>query len=342
MSALAVLGSGMVTGVGFNAEASYAAIHCGISGAEETKFMFDGEWLMGCQVPFEENWRGREKLLQMVVPSIQECVREIPADALRMTPLLLCVSEQERPGRFGELDGTFLESVSHRLGQTFDGRSEVIAAGKVGGVQAVARARELLNDGHPYCIVAGVDSYLVASTLADYHDKHRLLTAENSNGFIPGEAAAAVLLGPPDENQAPQLTCLGVGFGEEKATVGSEKPLRGDGMAAAFRAALSDAGCTFDDVHYRLVDVSGEQYGFKEADLGVARTMRKVKAEFDIWHPADCIGEVGAAVVPCVLGVAKAAGDKGYAPGPGVLCHFSNDEGIRAALILRYGAEGSN
>ena len=73
MTAFAVLNSGMVTGVGFNAAATCAAIRCGISGAEETKFMFDGEWLLGCQVPFEDNWRGREKLLRMVVPAIQEC-----------------------------------------------------------------------------------------------------------------------------------------------------------------------------------------------------------------------------------------------------------------------------
>jgi len=104
----------------------------------------------------------------------------------------------------------------------------------------------------------------------------------------------------------------------------------------AFRAALADAGCTFDQVDYRIADVSGEQYGFREAALAIGRTIRKVKAKFDLWNPADCVGEVGAAIGPLLLGVALAAARKGYAPGPGVLCHLANDDGARAALILAY------
>jgi 3-oxoacyl-[acyl-carrier-protein] synthase-1 len=89
-------------------------------------------------------------------------------------------------------------------------------------------------------------------------------------------------------------------------------------------------------VHYRLTDLSGEQYGFKEAALALSRTLRQRKLRFDLHHPADCIGEVGAAIGPCILGVARAAAEKGYAPGPGILCHLGSDDGARAALILRY------
>jgi 3-oxoacyl-[acyl-carrier-protein] synthase-1 len=127
----------------------------------------------------------------------------------------------------------------------------------------------------------------------------------------------------------------GIGFGHEPAPIESGRPLRADGLKQAIQAAFADSGLTFDDVHYRLVDTSGEQYGFKEATLGLARTMRARKAEFDIWHPADCIGEIGAATVPCILAVAKAVSEKGYAPGSGVLCHVGNDDGTRAAMILQ-------
>ena len=60
----------------------------------------------------------------------------------------------------------------------------------------------------------------------------------------------------------------------------------------------------------------------------------KRKEEFDIWHPADCIGEVGAAALPCMLGVALFAARKAYAPGANILCHLGNDDGKRAALVL--------
>src|SRR5437879_11157536 len=74
-------------------------------------------------------------------------------------------------------------------------RSSVIAKGRVGGAIALAAAGQLIYEQRvPLCLIAGVDSFLVAGTLAAYEDKNRLLTSQNSNGFIPGEAGAAVLV----------------------------------------------------------------------------------------------------------------------------------------------------
>jgi 3-oxoacyl-[acyl-carrier-protein] synthase I len=88
-------------------------------------------------------------------------------------------------------------------------------------------------------------------------------------------------------------------------------------------------------VDYRVTDISGDQYAFKEAALGILRTLRVKKDPFYLWHPADCIGRVGAASVPLILGIALAAARRSYAPGPGALCHFTEDGGRRAAAILR-------
>jgi 3-oxoacyl-[acyl-carrier-protein] synthase I len=184
------------------------------------------------------------------------------------------------------------------------------------------------------CVVAGVDSFLTARTLAAYHAQRRLLTIKNSDGFLPGEAAAAIAL----SFQAPAgggLRCLGVGRGQEPAVLDSDRPLRADGLVQAYRAAFQDAGAGYEQVDYRLTDISGEQYAFKDASLALSRTMRSRREAFDLWHPSDCIGRVDAASVPLVLGVALQAARKRYAPGPGVLCHFSGDGGARAALVLR-------
>jgi 3-oxoacyl-[acyl-carrier-protein] synthase-1 len=118
--------------------------------------------------------------------------------------------------------------------------------------------------------------------------------------------------------------------------VESDEPLRADGLVAAMRAALADAARTFEDVHYRIADISGEQYAFREAALAIGRAIRKVKPRFDLWHPAESIGEAGAAAGPAILAVAQAAAKKQYAPGPGVLCHVGNDDGERAVLVLRW------
>ena len=61
MSGVAIVGAGMVTPVGFDAESSCAAMRVGIDGFAETRFMFAEEWLIGASVSFEEGWRGRER-----------------------------------------------------------------------------------------------------------------------------------------------------------------------------------------------------------------------------------------------------------------------------------------
>ena len=75
---------------------------------------------------------------------------------------------------------------------------------------------------------------------------------------------------------------------------------------------------------------------FKEAGLALARVLRRLKEEFDIWHPAECIGEAGATAGLVVLAVAHAAAHKDYAPGNNVLAHMANDGGQRAALVLTF------
>ena len=144
------------------------------------------------------------------------------------------------------------------------------------------------------------------------------------------------MLGRLEDAKGGALICRAVGFAKEEATIVSEKPLRADGLARAITATLNECQLDLADIDYRLIDASGEQYVFKEAALALTRLLRQRKPEFDVWHPADCIGEVGAAALACMLGVALAAARDGYAPGKKVLCHLGNDDGKRAALIAQY------
>jgi 3-oxoacyl-[acyl-carrier-protein] synthase-1 len=249
-----------------------------------------------------------------------------------MMPLLLCVAEKERPGRLEGLDDQLFHDVQAELGVRFHPRSAVIGRGRVAGALAMVQSRRLIHEERlPFCIIAGVDSFLVASTLF---------------GFIPGEAGAAILVGPQsatrNRQSAIDLLCLGIGTAQEKAAVDSEEPLRADGMVLAFKAALTDAGCTIGDLDFRITDSNGEQYWFKEATLALDRILRNRKELFEIWHPADCIGEIGAAVGPCALGIALQAARKDYAFGRGPLCHFSAEDGQRVALVMKAGKVASN
>ncbi len=339
---LAIIKSGMVSAVGLSAPATCAAIRCGLDNIQETRFMDSvGEWIKGSSVPLEKRWRYKSKLRRFIELAVRETLSGFDRQEISKIPLLLCLAEKDRPGRLDELDESLINAVQDASGLRFHANSRVISNGRVGGAEAVKEAFTLIYKfGHPYCIVAGADTFLTPGTVEAYEEKERLLTSNNSNGFIPGEGGAAVLLGIGGNGAQPELKIKGLGFGKEAATIESEEPLRADGLVQAFKSAFSAAGLAMRDMHYRVTDDNGEQYKFKEGNLAVSRTLRDHKGEIDFWHPAGCIGEVGAAAVPFALGVAEAAARKGYSRGKNVLCHFSNDNDDRAAIILTFAENG--
>jgi 3-oxoacyl-[acyl-carrier-protein] synthase I len=327
----------MVSGVGLNAPASLAAIRCGINNFQETRFMDSGgEWIIGSSVPMEATWRGT-KLSWMLASALEECICSDSRLRFEDIPILVCLAEKDRRGRFTRLDERISLEIQEELGIRFHTKSNFLNHGRVGLGIALQQAHGLIyRDNVSNVLIAGVDSFLVGSTLNAYEEQDKLLTSQNSNGFLPGEAAAAVLVGPALSAHAPQLLCLGVGTGIETATEASGLPLRADGLVQAIKVALAEADCGLEAMDFRITDVSGGQYSFKEASLALARILRKRKEAFDIWHPADCIGEVGAAIGPIILAVGLAATRKAYGPGNNILCHLANEDGNRTAIILSY------
>jgi 3-oxoacyl-[acyl-carrier-protein] synthase I len=221
------------------------------------------------------------------------------------------------------------------LGTEFHKKSRVIAKGRVAVAAALKHARQLIQELNvKQVMIAAADSLLVAHSLYHLEENERLLTSKNSDGIIPGEAGAAVMVEPVSPKQKNRLLVYGLGFGFETAYVGSGKPLRADGLTSAIKESLNDAGFVMEDLHFRITDISGEQYYFKEANLALLRLLRKRKEEFDIWHPADCIGEVGAAIGLIMIAVLAAACEKDYSKGNRILAHLGNDDGTRCSMIF--------
>jgi len=332
---LAIVRTGLVTAVGLTAPASCAAIRAKLSNPTETRYVdSNGEWIMAHQVPLEEPWCGRRKLLKMAARVIEECLADVPHSDWERIPLLLCVAERDRPGRFEGLDDLLFIELQREVNCKFSAESLALPHGRVSMGVALTGARNLLRQSDaPYVLIVATDSLLSWPTLSSYERNERLLTAANSNGFIPGEGAAALLVERADPHS--ELVCEGIGLATETAPITGEEPLRGEGLAHAIRAALAEAACQMHEVDFRITDIAGEQYYFKEATLALARVLRVTKEEFDIWHPAECIGESGAVAGMATIAVAAAACAKGYALGPRILCHAGNDTGQRAAVILQ-------
>lgn len=334
---IAIQRTGLVTSVGLSAPAACAAFRAKLTNPSETHFIDSrGAWIMAHEVPLDQPWRGLGKLAQMAAMAIREALADIPQTQWSEVPLLLCVAEPDRPGRTEGLDDQLFTQIQAELGARFSPASAIVAQGRVGVAVAIAQARALMGRSQaPRVLVAATDSLISWPTLSHYEQGRRLLTEYNSNGFMPGEAAGALLLGEPT-GKAGELVCTGIGFAREHAHVDSEEPLRAEGLSQAIKLALADAGRPMHEIDFRITDNSGEQYYFKEAALALSRTLRVRKEEFDIWHPAECTGEIGAASGMSILSTAKAACEKNYAKGPSILVHMGNDAGQRSALTLEY------
>jgi 3-oxoacyl-[acyl-carrier-protein] synthase I len=321
---------GMATAVGLTGPASCAALRARLDNFRETRFISrDGRWILGAEVPLPTPWRGIERLVHLLAGPVRECLAAAESGAATI-PVLLCLAERERPGRIDDLDDRLCARLAEELGHPLGRGSRVYAFGTVGGAVALRDARALIEAGAAEAIVAGVDSFLSAGTLKACDGEDRLLTGANSNGFIAGEAGAAVLLGRGPGG--PRL--LGLGFGAEAARIGSGEPQRAEGMVQAMRQALQEAGIAYNDIALRIADLAGEQYYFREAALAQARLWRGKRDPEEVWTPADGMGNTGAAFFPIGLGLALTAVRKGYAPGRLALMHAAHDDGRRAAAVL--------
>jgi len=335
-----ITGSGMVCSVGLSAASACAAMRAGIANLVELPYHDNqGEPIIGAAVPgVPFDLKRGERLVELLSKAIIDCLNDRPAEPLDKIPLLVGLAEPDRPGGGAGQAPTIIRQIQDKLNIQFHpSLSRTFPKGHISGFEALGCARELFNTGSiSSCLVCGVDSYLNASSLLWLDQHWRLKTAENSDGVIPGEAAAANLIHREVKKNAESITKLiGLGFAHEPAHVLAEEPLLGLGLAEAACKALSQAGLQMHEVDFRVSDVTGESYGFKEQALALGRLMRVRREESPLWHCADSIGDTGAAVGICEVVMGKYAFAKNYAPGNRVLCYAGSVSGARGSAIIQ-------
>lgn len=328
---------GLVCPVGLDAESACAALRAGIAQFEELPYRDNsGEPVIGATVPgMAPDLPRSHRLLELLAPALQETIGKVPSLPWQSIPLIVCLAEPGRPGGCGHLARDFVGAIERKIGVSFHPDcSGVIVKGHTGGFRALRVARRLFQEGDILaCLICGVDSYINATSL-NWLDAHwRLKTEENSDGVVPGECAAAMLVTPTATEQAVKVR--GLGFAQEKAVVLNEEPLLGLGMTEAVRIALTEAALTIHDFDFRVSDVTGESYGFRELSLALARFEREYREEFPIWHAAEAIGDTGAAAGLFQIAMAHGGTVGGYAPGDRALCHSAAIGGDRAVAALQ-------
>jgi len=340
ITAVSVIAAGMVTPVGFNYESSCAAIRAGISGVKQANLWDaeNGEYLSAGKVNLPQWWQGIGKLADLVAPAIWECLEAAKPEPPNRIPILLGIAPHDRPHRLPHLDEEILDEVEWRLELTRHPESRIIPTGNVSGAVGLQLTQEILGAGIAhYCVVAGVDSFLQQDVVEAYMDQRRIVTKSNSNGFFPGEAGCAVLVGPQGQSSKDELKIAGLAHGTGEVPTASEDPSRGILLTKLVREALGQAGMKMEETFYRNTDISGEHAKFKEASFIPSRIQRKpLPYLHELWHPIEYFGEIGAANVPCELGVSFYYGRRNAGAGPRGICHFGSDSGERAAMVVEY------
>lgn len=342
--AVHIVGLGACTPLGRHAWSSAAAVRAGIAGFTQHPYMIDtaGEPMHAAIVPWLDiELQGKDRLAALLLPAIDEALAPLqgrPMDPGRCALALALPSP--RPGLADDTAPHLLHQVHAQAPGRF-GAVASFAAGHAAGLLAIGAALPRLRQGTlDACLVAGVDSWIEPETLEwlEAHDQlHGAGPLNNAWGFIPGEAAGALLLVRDGLARALQLpvlaTVLAVGTAHEPKRIKTETVCIGEGLTEAFRGALAalPAGAQVTDIH---CDMNGEPYRADEFGFTALRTKEHFVSASDFVAPADCWGDVGAAGALLHAVLACAAASKGYARGPVAMIWGSGEMGERAAALL--------
>lgn len=271
--------------------------------------------------------RGLERLLALCRPAIAACLgahTERPLDPA----LILCTAERPE----GPKSAAMIERIAalladeHRIAIPAR-RRFVVEKAHAGGMIALSRARVLLLEGAARsALVVGVDSLCDPFVLRLNDAARKSKSSRAPEGFVPGEAAAALWLAA--EARGPLLG--GWSFSEEPVTPPGHAPSH-----AALREAANDALAQWRGETASIAEVFADLNGDPARALSVAAAMMEA-----LWRhgampplilPAAAVGDVGAATTPLLFALA-AHGIK-HAPAPRLVL-ASSPGSMRGAALL--------
>lgn len=338
-----------ITPVGHDAAMTAASIRAGISRLTTSEDYFDEEGNPFVKAGIEDIADEQEDEVLRMSDIAEKCLDDLLDNRFKhrnaapsAIHLLLGVSTTSRPGpRYeGERQEIAEKLLAHIRKRAPAASLQVIAGGNPAVVGCIAAAADLLKQApDAICIVGGLDSLLALDTLDWLEASQRLRTATfgRNQGLAPGEAvgfAVVEAMAETGRHNGPVLaTIAGWGWAVESAPFVSDQPSKSTGLTQACRAAMSAAECNPTDIRHVVTDLDGEYFRSKEWGLTELRCFGSGNGIRQLWHPADCMGTVGAASGAVLLAVAVAMMSRVWRD-QHVLIFCSDDEGGRGALVV--------
>jgi 3-oxoacyl-[acyl-carrier-protein] synthase I len=217
--------------------------------------------------------------------------------------------------------------------------------GHAGFVDALQAGAELIAAGRlDCCLVGAVDSCLDPEFLLAAAVNGWLKTPENPVGFIPGEAAAFVLLErTADARRSGILPLASVVCGPVipgKRDRFSEEPPDGVDLARAILDLVAtQPGRT--EIGLVIGDLNGDEYRARSWGSAIIRLGDAFAvADAPMWIPALGFGETGSAAGAVGLCLAVRAMERGHIGRGTGLVWLCDESGAGSVLMLKAGAEG--
>lgn len=345
-SCIVIRGLGAICSVGLSAAQMATACQAGIARFSELEIdPASADPFRVASIPDEAlpelNWTLRKDLSQQsrrsrLVRLAHRPIEEATSDRLSQQPipLFLGIGSVDRESESGN---SLIGQISRQTGLEFDvATSQVFAEGRAAGLVALHAATQYLAHSGTCALVAAADSYLSLDTLRELDGHKRLLSDGVSDGFIPGEGCACLLLERkrPESTDPESVVCMGTAVESEPAGIGSDSANLGEGLTRVFDQVLSlselSEGTTIDTI---FAGLNGESFFAREFGLATLRHQDRFGEALKVEHPADCFGDIGAALGLAMVINAIRHIEKGIADSP-VLIWCASDQEMRSAAVL--------
>jgi 3-oxoacyl-[acyl-carrier-protein] synthase-1 len=201
-------------------------------------------------------------------------------------------------------------------------------------VQALEAAMGCISRGTlSQCVVGGIDSLVEPSALEAANIQGAAKAEGRAVGFMPGEAAAFLLLKTVDAVRWPDELAFAItGTAVMDAGRGgqSEPAAAGKALAQAI-ASVKPNGPTL-----LVGDLNGEESRAMEWGYTALYLTQKFRdaADQDLWTPAQHFGEVGAAAGPVAACLALRALQRGYPRTQNFVVWLSSGTGLKGAFRI--------
>jgi len=337
-----ICGIGARTPLGFDAAASAAAVRGGVSAVEAHERFIDqaGEPMsLAADADLDGAASIGERLQQMLLSAVEEAVEPNVARQPKAQMRCWVAVPEHRPGMPENVTLTIARSLS-ALDELRHTAIQVLPFGHAAGLMAIeAAARTIASGEVEIALVAATDSYHDSTTL-DWLDRAGLLmSAENRNGFPPGEGAGACVLANRHAARRYGFPVLGqiaaVATSFEPKSIRGTSVCIGEALTETLKHVTSSLDLPREAITETYCDLNGERYRNEEFVYTLLRVQDAFVDAHNYTCPADCWGDVGAASGPLFLALAIIASSRGYAAGNLPLLWAGSESGYRSAVVLR-------